>query len=435
MLRQLRLLSLSFVLLFFAACKKDPHEILFPSGSADFSRYIAVGNSLTAGYSSGGLYLEGQKAAYPVILGSQMKTIGGGEFYAPYFPTTQANGSGYLRLTGFGADGSPVIVPVTENLAIRGQANIPGYGPVTLYTKYKGELNNYGVPGIRLDQINFAPLGNLNPYFERLLPLDAGENNTTYLDFVTAKPFTFFTCWLGNNDALSYATSGGAGEPLTEKGKFSSLYNLAINTLTKNNAKGVVATIPDVTAIPYFSTVTVAKLLAAVKKANPAVNALYISALNTATGTYVPRAATDEDLVRLEFNTGKLGTTINGLPFYGLSPVNPLANSEVLDKAEVAKAKDYIEAYNATIKSVATAKGLAVMDAFDFLNKVKSGMIVNGIPVNSEFISGGIFSLDGVHLTPRGNALTANEYIKVINTTYHSRIPSVDISKYMGVLP
>lgn len=430
-----KLLFIAVFSILFVSCKKDPPEIPWPSGSADFSRYISVGNSLTAGYSNGGLYLAGQQTAYPLIIAGQMKGVGGGNFYTPFFPANQANGSGYLRLAGFNNDGSPIIVPVTDNLAIRGQVTIPNYGNVTLYTKYSGEINNYGVPGIRLEQITYAPLGNLNPYFERMLPLDAGENVTPYLDFVTAKPYTFFSCWLGNNDALGYATSGGAGDALTDKSTFASLYSLAINKLTANNAKGVVATIPDVTSIPYLTTITIAKLLAGVKQVNPAVNALYISALNPASGTYVPRAATDSDYVVLDFKTSNVGGTVNGLPLYGLTPLNPLRNAEILDKAEAAKAKEYIEYYNNTIKSAAISKGLAIFDSYDFLNKLKAGMVLNGVTVNSEFITGGVFSLDGIHLTPRGNAITANEYIKVINAKYQSKIPQVDISKYAGVLP
>jgi hypothetical protein len=95
-------------------------------------------------------------------------------------------------------------------------------------TKYTGDINNYGVPGIKLQQIMYAPYGNLNGYFERLLPGAPPTNNTTYLDFVTAKDFTFFTDWLGNNDALGYATSGGAADALTDKTQFAQLYTLSI---------------------------------------------------------------------------------------------------------------------------------------------------------------------------------------------------------------
>ncbi|MEO6000137.1 MAG: SGNH/GDSL hydrolase family protein [Chitinophagaceae bacterium] len=433
----MKLISLSTwllaMLLIVSSCKKEHPPVNPGFGKADFSRYIAVGNSITAGYSSGGLYLEGQKVAYPNIIAAQMKTIGGGSFISPFFSLDQSNGSGYLRLAGFNADGSPNIVPVTDKLAIRGQANIPGFGPVTLYTKYSGNIENYGVPGLRLEQITFAPYGNLNGYFERLLPGDAGTNNTTYLDFVTAKPFTFFSCWLGNNDVLGYASSGGI-DSLTNKAVFKDLYNLALSTLTKSGGKGIVVTIPDVTAFAFFNTVTVKALLDAAKKANPAFNAIYISAFNPKTGTYTPRVATESDLIVLRFNTGSLGSVVNGLPGYGLTPLNPLANKEVLDAEEVALAQEYVKYFNLVIKSFAKSYNLAVFDSYDFLNRLKAGMIINGVAVNSTFITGGAFSLDGVHLTPRGNAVTANECIKAINSKFGSKIPQVDVSTYKGVL-
>ncbi len=294
-------------LLFLAACKPEIHTPTPSKGSANFSRFIAVGNSLTAGYSNGGLYLEGQQNSYPSIMAKEMQAVGGGVFNQPLFSQSQANGSGYLTLTGFDpATGNPITAPVTTNLAIRGQITVPGFGNVTLYTKYTGDIENYGVPGIKLLNITYAPYGNLNGYFERLLPGDSPTNTTDYLDFVTAKPFTFFSDWLGNNDALSYATSGGAGDVLTDKTTFAQLYELSIEKLTANGAKGVVATIPDVTAIPYFNTVTVGAVLAGVQKANPAVQALYINALVSGT-TYAPRAATASDLIILPFPTSMIG--------------------------------------------------------------------------------------------------------------------------------
>lgn len=426
---------LATVAFIFSGCQKESASpAVTARETASFARYIAVGNSITAGYSNGGLYVEGQQVAYPNIIATQMKTVGGGDFFMPYFPADQSNGSGYLRLAGFNPDGTPNIVPVTDKLAIRGVVNIPGFGNVTLYTKYTGDLNNYGVPGIKLQQITFAPYGNLNGYFERLLPGVAGTNTTSYIDFVTAKPFTFFSCWLGNNDALGYATSGGEGDSLTDKTQFAALYNLAITRLTGSGAQGVVATIPDVTSLPYLTTITVKDIVAKAQTVFSGLQNLYISALDPATGKYVTRAATNNDLLGLTFNTGNIGGVVNGLPGYGITISNPIVSKDVLDAAEVAKAQDYVLSYNTIIKTVASQHGLAVFDSFDFLNKVKGGMVVNGVPVNSTFILGGVFSLDGVHLTPRGNALTADEFIKSINATYGTSIPLVDISTYKGVL-
>jgi hypothetical protein len=189
-------------LIFVATACNDKEETAIAvtptQGTADFTRYISLGNSLTAGYADGGLFLAGQLNSFPSILAQQMKLAGGGDFTQPLFSTTQANGSGYLKYGGLTTAGTPNLIPVTTNLGVRGQVAIPGFGNVTLYTKYVGELNNYGVPGIKLQQITFAPYGNLNGFYERLLPGVAGTNTKTYLDFATEKPFTFFTNWLGN---------------------------------------------------------------------------------------------------------------------------------------------------------------------------------------------------------------------------------------------
>ena len=114
---------------------------------------------------------------------------------------------------------------------------------------------------------------------------------------------------------------------------------------------------------------------------------------------------------------------------------SPIDNQYVLDAKEVALTQDYVKSYNTTIKSVAASKGLAVFDAYSYLNTVKTyGLEVNGIQFTSSYISGGLFSLDGVHLTPRGYAIIANQFINAINTTYNSNIPLANVSSYTGLL-
>nr|MBC7614325.1 G-D-S-L family lipolytic protein [Pseudopedobacter sp.] len=411
-----------------AACKKDGGTVAVQvptSGSANFTRFISLGNSLTAGFADNGLYLSGQHNSYPAIIAQQMKLAGGGEFPQPLFSTAQKNGSGYIKYGGLSASGTPNLIPVTTELGIRGVAAIPGFGNVTLYTKYTGPINNYGVPGIKLRDIKLSVYGNVNGYFERLLPGNAGTNSTTYLDFATTTPFTFFTNWLGNNDALSYATSGGVGDVLTPKADFTSFYTELITKLTASGAKGAVATIPDVSTIPFFNTLTVSAILANVKKANPAVQALYIQ---TSAG---PRAATNDDLIVLSFPTSLIGVPNgNSLP-YGLHPGNPIESKYVLDKDEVLNVRDYVTSYNTTIKSLADSKGLAVFDANEYLKKfVGLGATVDGVTFTTAYVTGKLFSLDGVHLTPMGYAAVANEFIRVINEKYSSTLPKVNLGNY-----
>jgi len=411
-------------MLFAVSCKPEIETTAGTSaGQANFSKYIAVGNSLTAGFADGGLYLEGQKVAYPNLIAAKMATVGGGAFTSPFFTDSQANGSGYLSLTAL-VNGTPTLTPVTTNLALRDATG--------KLTKYTGEVQNLGIPGMRVDLAFAAPFGAANPYLERLLT-DTQVGSVSYFQFIQARNHTFFSLWLGNNDALGYATNGGvttdATNVLTDKSTFALLYSNLVNSLTASGQKGVVATIPDVTSIPYFNTVTVAALLNAAKAINPAAAAIYIQ-----TGVGTVRTATAEDLIRLPFQSAGLFGVANsaGLP-YGLHPLNPIANNWVLDKDEVARVKDYVLSYNSTIKSLADSKNLAIADTYSYLNQVKTGIVLQGVSINSSFITGGAFSLDGVHLTPRGNAVIANVFIDAINGKYGSNIPVIDITQYRGV--
>lgn len=419
------------LILFVVSCKPNIDTPKPSSGAADFSKYIAVGNSLTSGFADGGLYLEGQKVAFPNMLAEQMRTSGGGDFTSPFFDEAHSNGSGYLRLKAI-TNGSPVLENVTEKLAYRDAEHL---------IKYTDPIQNLGVPGMRLDLAFYAPFSQANMYFERLLS-DGVEKS--YFDYATEKEHTFFSLWLGNNDVLGYATAGGvvtgATSSLTDKTQFAALYSQFVDKLTEGGKKGVVATIPDVTAIPYFTTVTIDALLQGAKAASPE-NADQIQAIfiqdKTAVVSGMPpgvRPATSEDLVVLPFmSAGLLGVPNGGGAPYGLHPLNPVEDQYILDKSEVALVKDYVASYNEAIKTAAANKGLAVADVYSYLNEVKTGVLINGAGISATFITGGAISLDGIHLTPKGNALIANLFIKAINEQYDANLPTVDVNKYQGV--
>ncbi|TGE05391.1 SGNH/GDSL hydrolase family protein [Hymenobacter fodinae] len=425
------------------ACQPDLEKDFEASrGTADFTRYIAVGNSLTAGFSDNGLYLEGQQNSYPSILANQFRTAGGGEFNQPLFTEAQSNGSGYLRLTGFSATGSPITANVAGNAGRI--AGAPGSAP---YTKYDGRVDNLGVPGIRLADIHTANFGNLagqtgaptaatfNPFFERITPLG---NSQSYFQRVKAEAATatFFSNWLGNNDVLGYATTGGVGGAITRTDTFTLKNNRIINALTANGAKGIVATIPDVTNVPFFTTVRVADIRARFKAANPALD-VYIQTTGTA-GAQVVRLATDNDLLTLP-SSAVIGTTTTGNPFpvgAGLSALqsNPVPNQFVLDATEQTSVRTATTAFNTAIVNKANEKGLAVFDANSFFSRVAaSGFVTNGVNNTASFIAGNLFSLDGVHPTPRGYAVVANEMIRAINIQYGASIPQINPNDYRGV--
>ena len=53
------------------------------AGSADFSTYVSLGNSLTAGFSDGTVFKAAQEKSYPSIMAQQFSLVGGGAFTQP----------------------------------------------------------------------------------------------------------------------------------------------------------------------------------------------------------------------------------------------------------------------------------------------------------------------------------------------------------------
>jgi lysophospholipase L1-like esterase len=457
------------------ACQPDLEDDVKPSaGSANFTTYLAIGNSLTAGFSDNGLYLEGQQKSYPAILAQQFQQAGGGAFAQPLFPADKFNGSGFLKITAF-TNGTPTLGQETANLA-----TTSGSPLLARYTA--ADNQNLGVPGIRIADITTASYGrltqqsnasNFNPYFERLL---SGADSKTYLQYVqervTALKPTFYTNWLGNNDVLGYASSGGTGAPLTTVAEFTTKYNQMMDVLNVNGAKGVVATIPNVTNVPLFTTVPTAAVIAQINatpipaalvpiiaaqlglptgSSLPAGTRFGLYVRTSATGTGAVRQATANDLLLLPASSfinsapvapnlfpGGIGLVIPGAPAATAAALaataNAVPNNLVLDSDEVANATTRTTELNAVITASAQRTGAAVFNANTYFSGIATtGVITNGVVNSTAFVSGNLFSLDGVHPTPRGYALVANEMIKVINQQYGSRVALVNPNDYRGV--
>ncbi len=83
---------------------------------------------------------------------------------------------------------------------------------------------------------------------------------------------------------------------------------------------------------------------------------------------------------------------------------------------------------------MAAAKGFAVMDANALLRDVADadGYTADGIKFSATYVSGGLFSLDGVHPTAQGYAVVANQFIRVFNSTYNAQIPLINVATVPG---
>lgn len=409
--------ALSLALLI--SCKKSNEGSDRQEQRTLFSKYVAIGNSLSAGYANHGLYRAGQLVAYPNLMAQQMQKLGAGDFRTPLFSEDKANGSGYMVLDGL-TDGIPRFKQIDTELAFR-SFDLP------LLEKYTDSIENLGVPGMRMDMA-FAPgLGTAegNMYFERLLSSDNAM--TTYFDYSVSQNHSFFSFSLGNNDVLGYAANGavttGPTTVLTSLETFQSGLTKYIGALTANGQKGVIATIPEVTSTPYFSTVTKELLLGQINQASEGgFQELYIA---TKDGV---RSAGSDDLFVLEMATNGLF----GVDGYGLFPDHPIADQYVLDRQEVLEVQERTIAFNRLIRDLARDKDLALADVHQFLNEVKGGITVEGVTVNADYITGKAFSLDGIHLTPIANALMANLFLQAINNQYQSEIPLLSVKAYLS---
>jgi lysophospholipase L1-like esterase len=253
----LLLVSLTFV-----ACSDDetvvnPNSsdgLPLTAGTADFSKYVAVGNSLTAGFSDGALFIEGQKGSWTNIISQQFALVGGGEFKIPFMSD---------NLGGFSFGGNQV--PQTGVRTYwNGCAPTPvsGISATVLGTSIaaNGPYNNVGIPGAKCIDLVNTFYASLSPYFSRI----ATGANQTVLEYATSQSPTFFSLWIGNNDVLGYALAGGDtnfAQITPSAGAvgigFDSSYNAIVDGLTANGAKGVVGNVPFVTSIPNFTTVSV----------------------------------------------------------------------------------------------------------------------------------------------------------------------------------
>ncbi|WP_395063345.1 G-D-S-L family lipolytic protein, partial [Flavobacterium sp.] len=459
------------------------------------------------GYSDSALFIEGQKASYTNILSQQFSLIGGGEFKIPFM----SDNVGGLLLGGTQIQG--------PRLYFNGAAPVPVSGtPSTEITNHlTGAYNNMGVPGAKSFHLLAAGYGNVagvatgqaNPYYVRF----ASSPTSKIIDDATVQNPTFFSLWIGNNDVLSYATSGGTGinqtgnlnpatygsNDITDPNVFSSVYNTLLTNLTANGAKGVVANIPYVTSVPFFTTVPTNPIPGLPAASAAQLNQLFggINAALTANGLptrFVTLVADDGNSATVEANPllikdesllnisaqitvaltpslgaqtagylgsiygqarhakntlpnkdyilltarGVIGTTQAGAPapFNTVGVSYPMQDGTTLTASETAEVKTATDAYNASIRALATAKGLAFVDANATLVQVANGGISGGgFNVTSNYVSGGGFSLDGVHPSPRGYALIANKFLEAINTTYGSNLKGVNLGDYRILFP
>jgi hypothetical protein len=446
-------------------------EVALNKNGLDFSTYISIGASFTAGYTDGAMFKAAQENSFPNILAGKFGTefnqplmndnIGGLVFggTAVQPPRFYFNGSGPARLTA---------LPTTE-----------------LTTVLSGPFNNFGAPGAKSFHLGVPGYGQLNPYFGRMASSPAAS---VMGDALATNPTFFTLSEIGGNDVLGYALSGGsgvdrspntaenlnpanyAGNDITNPNVFASIFSGMVTALTANGAKGVVANVPYITDLANFITVPYnpvpldAGTAGVVNGAYAAYNGgiqqafTYLVAMTPMTqemadAEIAKRTVTfvagqnavviiDEDLTDLTaINPGLISmrqTTADdllllaGSAFIGTlaDPNNPgsingvavpLGDQWVLTPEEQLAIRTATDAYNTTIATVAGSNpNIALVDFKGVLTEASSGIQFDAYTMTTKLVTGGLVSLDGVHLTARGYALMANKILAAMDAEFGS---------------
>ncbi len=448
--RFLLVVALSLAL-FAMSCDKKPLPVeatapvpAWSAGTADFTRYVSIGNSLTAGFQSNALSGRDQAYSYPNLLAKAFRTP---SFVQPLF--LEPGVGNRQRLDSLNLAKSAFYFTFEPNVFPGNLAPYVSAPPAAAY-------DNLGIPGAVLgDIINTTDFGaqltgpRKNPFF--VLVLRSPTIGRNILAQARSRNPTFITCWIGNNDVLGYATGGGANPTLlTSAATFNTLYRQLMDSLRSITPNVVVANIPDVTTIPFFSTVASSigpRLPAGIqfryqKGTNTGVSfdstrfaspygAPYICLSGSTYASFLGAAGGQGGGKFYRDNSASFPTLPAGIdttkPF-GLHPQNPWPTALVLDDVEAATTAGRVADFNRSIDSLARNRGFAVVDMNAVLKDLAGrGRSVPGYGTfSTAYITGGAFSYDGVHPSSRGAVLMANEFIKVINAKYGATIPAID---------
>lgn len=370
------------------------------TGSADFTRFVAVGDSLTAGFASGGLHEDVQRNSYPALIARQVGIAG--------FEQPLAGAPGIPPLLALQSlIPGPVITP---------RATSPG-PPLNL--TLPRPYDNMAVPGFTVRDVIVTRTG--NGIIDLVL-----RGLGTELELAAAQQPTFASVWIGNNDVLAAATSGLVieGVTLTPVAEFQADYQTILGALAQGGAQLVVATLPNVTAIAFVNAIPPV-VVDPVTRQPVLIGGQPIPLI----GPSGPLSLADKVLL----TASSLLAQGIGVPAQVGGTGLPLPDEVVLSAAEVQAIQTRTNEYNDIIRSAAAQFGAALVPVdtiFDEL-AVQGYPVGGGLVYTTDFLTGGIFSYDGVHPSPFGYALIANEFIAAINQRYGASIPPVDLFPFV----
>jgi lysophospholipase L1-like esterase len=365
-----------------------------------FAKYVAVGDSLTAGFTNGTLMLTHQAASWPFLLARQAG-VGSANYQQPYM--TDPGIPAELALLSLVP--SPVIAPKSTELGL--PANYQLDRP----------YDNVAVPGATSVDVLTRTTGGLHDLILR--------GRGTQLQQALSLSPTFVTLWIGSNDVLGAVTAGRAidGVTMVPLPTFRAAYAQIVAALAATGATVVTATVPDVTAAPFANAILPVVV-------DPATRQPVLVG-----GQTVPLIGPSGGLpadAKVTLGASSLLAKGVGIPAALGGSGQPLPDEVVLDPTELAVIRDRVSAINQSIREIAGAASVSVLDLNAFIGDLlANGRSYAGITLDGSFLTGGLVGYDGIHPTETGYAFLANEWIAFLNREKGTHMMPIDIAPFV----
>jgi len=394
--------GLGWVLLV-AACQNDvlnsPRVPTYQGGTM-FQRYVAMGNSITAGFQSGGINDSTQRQSYAVLIGGAM---GGNRFYYPSLNSFGCPPPFTNIFTGARVGGGGI----TGTTCLFRSPNIPPY------------LSNVAVPGAEtIDMLlnGPAPGTNSNPLTQLFL-----GGRTQVQAMMDVHP-TFVSVWFGNNDLLGAAQAGDT-TLATDTAVFRVNYAKALDSIGATGASAILIAVglghlSNNVVLPFFSR-----------------GSTYYGLW--ASGAFAASAP----LFSVDANCAPPGGNAVLVPFpYGFGLLAAGATTAVtlnctappvIEPAETQFFATLQARYNAIIQAQATARGWAFTDSVNVTLDSLAGVANQFAPFPNTAAAcsgspmGLAFSCDGIHPNQATQQKIARKIARAINQKYGSAIPAI----------
>ncbi|MFB6248571.1 MAG: SGNH/GDSL hydrolase family protein [Salinibacter sp.] len=373
-----------------------------------FESYVALGNSITAGFQSGGIDSTTQAQSYAAILADSMNT--------PF-------GIPALR-----APGCPP--PLTQFFPTPQRPDNTTAATCGLREAATQRVNNVAVPGATvLDALsNTRPGSSPNALTQFIL-----GGRTQVEAALDANP-TFATLWIGNNDVLGPALAGT--DNATSFVSFASDYTALLDQLTSSSSfeGGVLIGVVNVTFVPFFSP---GPVYAALDQAGQ-----FPPNFNVASSCEVRSDAGLTPLVPLNYGLGLLAQAQQSSQTVTLDCA--ASGSPVLTLSEAETIVQRVRRYNNFLRQQAQQRGLAFFNPNTVLGALYAADAgTPNVPIDDPIPKfpaatrdrpfGPFFSLDGVHPSALTHRVVAARLVQTINETYGtslsppSNLPSLPV--------